>query len=125
MPLRAELTIRADGVYLLTLDGRLDNQTYKDCEKKIGPILTPLPKNVIIDMGGLVYITSVGLRVIMNLKKTVDANKGRLSMINVQPQILKVLEIVNAMPTESVFSNLEEADRYYDMMQKKVLSEKK
>jgi len=36
-----------------------------------------------------------------------------------QPQIRKVFDIVTALRREAIFSSMQEADRYVDMLQKK------
>ena len=37
---------------------------------------------------------------------------GKIAFINLQPQIKKVFEILNAMPAFKVFANLQEFDDY-------------
>jgi len=58
---------------------------------------------------------------VMKLMKDLKAQNGILQMVNVQPQIKKVFDIAAALPTETVFASVAEADAYLDMMQKKVL----
>jgi hypothetical protein len=43
-----------------------------------------------------------------------------LHLINLQPQIAKVLDIVKALPGISVFKSLKEMDEYLAAMQRKV-----
>ncbi len=38
--------------------------------------------------------------------------------MHLQPQIRKVFDILNALPTLRVFSNIQEMDQYLDTMQK-------
>jgi hypothetical protein len=57
----------------------------------------------------------------MKLMKDLKAQNGVLQMVNVQPQIKKVFDIAAALPPETVFASVAEADAYLDMMQKKVL----
>ncbi|MBW1768561.1 MAG: hypothetical protein JRJ65_16145 [Deltaproteobacteria bacterium] len=46
-------------------------------------------------------------------------HNGSFGMINLKPQIRKVFDIINALPEITVFKNVEEADRYLDIMQKR------
>ena len=48
------------------------------------------------------------------------AANGRMVFTNLQPQIKKVFDILQAIPTLKVFANLQELDEYLDLMQKKV-----
>jgi hypothetical protein len=40
--------------------------------------------------------------------------------MNLQPQIKKVFDIINALPSMQIFASIEELDEYLDAMQKKV-----
>jgi hypothetical protein len=44
-------------------------------------------------------------------------------LVNVQPQIQKVLDIVKAVDVGSVFKSVKELDHYLDAMQKQVTGE--
>ena len=119
MTLKVDIRKRQGDTCLVKLEGRLDTDTYIDCQEKIKPLLTPSTKVLMIDMGALSYISSAGLSAIFNAKKAIEANNGKFIMVNLQPQIKKVFEIVKALPTESIFENMEEADNYLDAMQRK------
>ena len=49
-----------------------------------------------------------------------DANGGRLFMVNLQPQIKKVFEIIKALDGMNVFKDQAEMDDYLAVMQEKV-----
>ena len=63
----------------------------------------------------------MGLRVVMKLTKELRGRNAIFQTVNLQPQIKKVFDIANALPTETVFASVAEADAYLDMMQKRVL----
>jgi anti-sigma B factor antagonist len=69
------------------------------------------------------YITSSGVGVIIKTRKIMKKNNGQVLLVNLQPQIEKVLEIIQALPDQRIFKNIEELDRYLDRMQKKVIRE--
>ncbi len=64
----------------------------------------------------------MGLRSIMMAAKQARAKGARLTVVRPQPQVLAVLEIGRALPTESVFASVAEADRYLDHIQKEELA---
>ena len=45
---------------------------------------------------------------------------GALLLVNVQPGVQKVFDIVKALPAQSVFKSVAELDQYLDYMQRKV-----
>ena len=119
MTLKIIIEKKKEDSYTIRLEGRLDTDTYLEFEKKVKPLIPLCAKAMIIDMAKLDYISSAGLSVIFSSKKAIEAKKGSFIMINLKPQIRKVFEIVKALPKETVFESMEEADRYLDMMQKK------
>jgi anti-anti-sigma regulatory factor len=44
---------------------------------------------------------------------------GKIVLLNLQPQIREVFDIIKALPCEQIFSSIEEMDEYLDCMQKK------
>ena len=48
---------------------------------------------------------------------------GSSKLMNLKPQVEKVFEIINALPSDQVFTNEKEMDEYLDKIQKKVIEE--
>lgn len=117
MSFNVQVESKTEGVYFITLEGRLDTETYPLAEKKLMPLASGQARVMIFNLAKLEYISSMGLRVILKVRKAIEAKKGTLVMTNVQPQIQKVFEIANALPAQSIFASVEEADHYLDRMQ--------
>jgi len=109
------------GHYAVTLNGRLDQTTYADCEARLNSILVPSTKIIMFDMVDLNYISSMGLRVFLKTRQIIEGNGGSVYMIKMQPQIEKVFEIANLLRGMKLFASIREADDYFDAMQRKVL----
>ena len=118
MSLQDSIIKRHERSYLITVEGRLDSSTYLEFEEKIGPVLNSSPRLLIFDLEKLDYISSLGIRSIVNARKAVESQDGHVVLIKLQSHIRKVFEIVSALPLEAVFSSVEEADIYFDMVQK-------
>jgi len=123
MSLDIEITEKKKGLHEVALDGRLDTDTSPELEKKIGELVAKNPLAVRFDMSRLSYISSMGIRVLFKAFKSLRQKKAMFLMANLQPQIKKVIDIAQALPPESVFASIEEADAYFDAMQKKVLGQ--
>jgi len=104
----------------VALDGRLDTNTYAECEKQLKPLIVPDTKVLVFDLAKLNYISSMGVRVLLMTSKAMTAQGGKCLLTNLQPAIATVISIANALPRESVFESVEEADRYLDLMQRRV-----
>ncbi len=119
MSLEIVVTERNVGTYLVTLEGRLDTNTYSQFDEKVAPLLTGSARLLILDMAKLDYISSMGLRSVNLARKAIKSHEGHVVFVNLQPLIEKIFEIVSPLPREAVFASVDEADWYFDRLQKK------
>ena len=73
----------------------------------------------IVDLARLDYLSSAGVRSLFKARKGASDAGGQLLLVNPQPQVRKVFDIIKALPSTSVFESQEEMDRYLDAMQRK------
>ena len=121
-----DLTIRIDpasnGSQRVALDGRLDTHSYDELDRQLAPLLaTPKVRSLVLDLAGLEYISSAGVRSIFKARKALATRNGKVLVVNPQPQIQKVFDVVKAVPMSEIFTSVAEADAYLDAMQRKVL----
>ena len=85
----------ADVVVLAPL-GRVDHTTAEAFRAAVAPHLTRCAKDqdhVVLDLAGVDYISSAGLRVLMLAAKQAKAQSGFLAVAAVQPLVQEILEI--------------------------------
>ena len=75
----------------LAVEGRLDTQSAPELEKALDAIFNSL-KELTIDMTGLEYVSSAGLRVILKAQKTMNS-KGSMRLTGVNDSIMEVFDI--------------------------------
>ena len=121
MSLKIRSKENSTGLFDITLDGRIDSATYKQLETLLEPLLGRATRSIKFDMANVTYMSSMGIRVFLKTAKALQAAGGKMAVVNMQPQIKKVFEIANALTTFSIFESTEEADHYFDLMQKQVL----
>ena len=103
------------------LEGRLDSDTAAIVDGELDK-LAKSPVNVfVIDLEHLVYISSAGLRSIFAAQKIMSQRSGKVVLVNTQPQIKKVFDIVRVADFGVIFTSIEELDHYLDTMQRKVI----
>ena len=110
----------AMGAYVVALEGEINGHTYPVKATKLDQLLAERPTLIVLDMAGVSYMSSAGIRVILKTKKALATGKGKLVFMNLQPQVKKVFEIINALPSMRVFKDLKEMDAYLDRMQRQV-----
>ncbi len=80
---REKLTIR--------LDGRLDTTTAPELEKELKSSLDGVSE-LTLDLAGLEYISSAGLRVLLAAQKTMSL-QGELKLVHVGETIMEIFEV--------------------------------
>ncbi len=125
MTLKTTIRYRGENGSEVTLSGRLDSETVQACSEALAEMLHNGTRIVLFDLAALSFISSMGLRLILNVRKQVEAGGGSVVMTRLQPQIAKVFEIAQVLPRVSIFENVEEADRYFAAMQQQVLDAQK
>ena len=118
MPLKVNTTQKRPGVMMVSPIGSIDGKTFSILEEQVDETLKHSPDVIIFDMEFTEYISSAGIRVLLKTKKALKNTDGKMVFMNLQPQIKKVFDILQAIPTLKVFTSIEELDRYLDVMQK-------
>ena len=121
-----DLTIRIDPPtphsQRVSLAGRLDTSSYAELDRQLAPVLASTTPSLVLDLADLEYISSAGIRSIFRARKALSARGGKVVVVNPQPQIQKVFDVVKAVPMSEIFTSIEEADAYLDEMQRQVLA---
>ena len=107
----------------ITISGKLDSETSLAFDQQIQKSIMSGARIIILDMAELEMITSAGVGVIMKAQTTLMKRAGEMMMLNMQPQIKKVFEIVRLLPTSTVFENTEEMDNYLVRIQQRMQEE--
>ncbi|MFH1983828.1 MAG: STAS domain-containing protein [Pseudomonadota bacterium] len=121
MALDVTITQKADGAYIVSPIGSLDTASFQTFDQQVKTIIDAGATLVVLDMGQLKYISSIGVRSIMLVRNGVTKRGGKVLFMNLQPQIKKVFDIIKAIPSMQIFSSVAELDEYLDAMQKSVL----
>jgi sigma-B regulation protein RsbU (phosphoserine phosphatase) len=102
--------------------GRLDAMTFGELDEAMLALLPRLDDGgtVVVDLAGLEYVSSAGLRSFARIRKSMRARNGHTLLLNPQPQVRKVFDIVKAVPVNEVFTSTQELDAYLDRMQRQI-----
>lgn len=121
MPLEIEIHAEPHEGKRISLAGSLDTDTANQLQEKIDHEIDSTVHMLIIDLKRLQFLSSAGLRVIFKTKKYMDSHEGKFMLLNLQPQVRKVFDIIKALDGMNVFRSEEEMDEYLTAMQNKVL----
>ena len=82
-----------DEVTVVTLSGRFDAQSAGEVEDKFSSVLQEGCQKLLVDMDGVDYISSAGLRVLLSTAKKLSASRGKLVLCSLKPYVREVFEV--------------------------------
>ena len=100
---------RTDKFYVLNVSGRLDASTSSSFEEKLTSIIDSGEKNLLINLKELDYISSMGLRVLLQAAKKLKANQGSISLCEMKENILEVFDIAGFTQVFQIYKTYNEA----------------
>lgn len=79
---------------IVKAEGRIDTMTAVDYGNKINDLLDNNDeiKELVLDFEGVDYISSIGLRVILELQKRMK-EEGSMKVVNVKPTVMEVFDM--------------------------------
>ncbi len=117
MTLKVNTSLKKPGIFVVAPIGAIDAAAHGIFQEKMNSVLHQNPDLIVFDMEFTEYINSMGIRVLIKTKKAMKQRGGKIVFINLQPQIKKVFDILNALPSLKVFASVQELDNYLDAMQ--------
>lgn len=98
---------------VVSVSGRLDTLTSPDLDKAGKSWIEEGKVEVILDLEGLDYISSAGLRSVLALAKVIDVNGGRMVLCNVRGMVDEVLSMSGFDSFLRIFADLDSAVDFF------------
>ena len=111
-----------DSIVHVMITGSLDTETAPQFDEFVAQSISAGVKLAVLNMNGLEYVSSAGIRSVFKLAKRVKANGGKIAAVNRQPQIEKVFDIIKALPDMQIFRDDAEMDEYLSAVQTKIIN---
>jgi anti-sigma B factor antagonist len=80
------------GIQLVKIDGRLDANFSLQLEDEIDRLLEQKTKSIILDLSGVTYLSSSGLRVLLSINKQTEGIGG-LVLLNPGDVVKRIIEV--------------------------------
>ncbi|MHC4618190.1 MAG: STAS domain-containing protein [Planctomycetota bacterium] len=123
MQLEVNIIRKEAGVVVFSLVGSIDSNTCAVLDEKIESVLAEPVKTIMLDMEGVDSMTSAGVGVITKARNKMKQKDGHFGIVNLQPQIEKVFEVMRLLPSLNVFASTEELDEYLEKIQRRIKEE--
>jgi anti-anti-sigma factor len=98
-----------DGIRLLELNGILDLQGVDLIEARFRGYTTGDGLRVFVDLSGVTFMASIGIRLLASTAKSLMVHNGKLGLINPISEVREVLEITGISEIIPIYPDLESA----------------
>ncbi|MEN6309813.1 MAG: STAS domain-containing protein [Anaerohalosphaeraceae bacterium] len=121
MPLNIKIQQIDKNTVKIILSGQINSDTWEALDRQISELIQKKISTIILDLADVDFVSSAGVGAIIKAKMSLMRYYGELALVNPQPQIRKVFDIMKLLPAMNVFTNIQELDEYLTRIQKRVI----
>ena len=100
-----------EDVYVLRVDGFIDTITAPEVERTLGTMVDQGKYRLIMDLGGVDYISSAGWGIFISRIKEIRRNGGDLKLARMSPGVYEVFELLEFDRILRAYDSVEEAEK--------------
>jgi len=97
------------GATVLAVNGRVDTTTAGDLETAINGLIAEGNRKLLLDFGGVTYISSGGLRVLLATAKKLRNDGDKYALCRLSPEVQKVMKLAGFTSIFSIYNSQDEA----------------
>ena len=102
-------TLAEEDIVIISASGRIDSLTYELLLAALSDQIHAGAKSLVVDLGGVEYTSSAGLRAILIAQQEARRAGGDLRLAAVQPNVLKVLKLSGFTSIFKIFDTVDAA----------------
>ena len=96
-------------VSLVTVQGRVDSSTAPDFEKTLQALIQSNRSQIVLDLAGVEYMSSAGIRGMISSLKAAKSGGGDLRLAQPSQRVKDVVELAGLTSIFVIYDNLTEA----------------
>ena len=100
----------ADGIHVVELSGELDANTSPVAQQQILPLATA-GSRILLDMGGVSFMSSAGLRLLLSTYRQVAAQKGAVALTALSEDLKDTMSMTGFLSFFTVYDTTDEGLR--------------
>lgn len=112
MPLQFTVSPLRTFGQVVTLQGSLDTEGAGQLKPELDRLIAADSPLVALELSGLTYINSQGLRLLQTAMRTIERAGGAMKLMNPPESIVRVFEIITMPTLTEKFASLEELDAF-------------
>jgi len=103
------VTDTTHSTFVTAVSGRLDNTAAAEFERQVQEIMANGPESLIFDFTGLSYISSTGLRIVLEVGRVLRERGGDLSITGLNDVVLEIFELSGLLTVFKRIDSVEDA----------------
>src|ERR1035437_10592201 len=80
-------------VTILTAQGKLDALSSPELDKRLSSLVESGTRQIVLDLAGLDYVSSAGLRVFLSAAKRLKQAHGKLALANLSAHVQQIFDM--------------------------------
>lgn len=80
-------------IEICRISGKLDANTASEVEKKLQDAINSGHKKLVLDLQGLDYLSSAGMRVLLQTYRKIEASHGEMVLTSLNEKVLEIFAI--------------------------------
>ena len=105
--------VEVEGCVLVSVDSSVLQEHIPMLKDRLEALIMEDKYNIILDMSDAMYLSSMGLSVILKIKNQANSRGGDVKLISVNKLIMHLLEITNLSKKFDIFDSVEKAVDLY------------
>ena len=103
-----------EGITILKVFGRIDRAVVSEFSNEVKKALKESNYKLVIDMGGVIHINSLGVGVLINSLREARLEGGNLILANLNNTLKRILKIMGLFRLFVYTNSVEEAVKFFD-----------
>lgn len=100
---------RVGDILVIRLDGRLDHEGGLAFERATSAQIELGCRSLVVDFCGVSFLASMGIRALITPNRLLAEKSGRLGIVNLSDDVLRVLELVGLSRALPIYGTMDEA----------------
>lgn len=109
MDVQVRLGEQQKGIQIVEIEGKIAADTAPEVEKVLKSLLDAGTVKLIVDLAGVTYISSGGLRVFLTALKQARGKDGDVKLVKLIPNVEKIFKLAGFTKIFSIMNDVESA----------------
>jgi len=97
-----------ENIVIITIEGSIDSKTAGDLQSQIMGTVAET-NNVLLDLSGVSYVSSAGLRVLLMIYRQIKSKNGKVILVGVSEEIRDVMSMTGFINFFEITDTIENA----------------